>query len=116
LLKGDRNMSQQDGFVGGFLLGTLIGGVVGGIVGAVIATRLDNDLEEDIEVSESEGKRKKKQINASEEESLEIESTRRSLENKIAQLNATIDDVRRQLGNVNANSSSQINESSLLED
>lgn len=109
-------MSQQDGFLGGFLLGTLIGGVVGGIVGAVMANRLDNQLDEDLELTDIEGKRKKKQFRATQQDTVEIESTKRSLEDKIAQLNATIDDVRRQLSNVNANSSSQVKESSFIED
>jgi hypothetical protein len=34
-----------------------------------------------------------------------METARRSLEDKIAQLNATIDDVRNQLSNVNGSSS-----------
>lgn len=43
-----------------------------------------------------------RRMRASANENLEIEATRRSLEDKIAQLNATIDDVRQQLGNVNS--------------
>lgn len=109
-------MSQQDGFMGGFLLGTLLGGVVGGIVGSVIAKRLDSDVQEDENTTTIEGKRKNTLRIGNEEESLELESTKRSLEDKIAQLNATIDDVRKQLSNVNANSSNQIQERSLIED
>ncbi|MFN7658648.1 MAG: hypothetical protein ACK5P3_11000, partial [Dolichospermum sp.] len=46
------------------------------------------------------GVNRKRRMRASANENLEIEATRRSLEDKIAQLNATIDDVRQQLGNV----------------
>ncbi len=101
-------MSQQNGFGSGFLLGTLIGGVVGGILGAVITSRLDStaNLEEDngLNTGENNGKTtdRSRKMRASANENLEIEATRRSLEDKIAQLNATIDDVRRQLGNVNS--------------
>ncbi|MDB9476393.1 hypothetical protein [Dolichospermum circinale] len=99
-------MSQQDGFGSGFLLGTLIGGVVGGVLGAVITSRLDltANPEEDngltIGDNNEPGVNRKRRMRASANENLEIEATRRSLEDKIAQLNATIDDVRQQLGNV----------------
>ncbi|MDB9455726.1 hypothetical protein [Dolichospermum circinale] len=99
-------MSQQDGFGSGFLLGTLIGGVVGGVLGAVITSRLDltANSEEDngLNIGENNepGANRKRRMRASANENLEIEATRRSLEDKIAQLNATIDDVRQQLGNV----------------
>jgi len=99
-------MSQQDGFGSGFLLGTLIGGVVGGVLGAVITSRLDltANSEEDngltIGENNGQGTNRKRRMRASANENLEIEATRRSLEDKIAQLNATIDDVRQQLGNV----------------
>lgn len=101
-------MSQQDGFGSGFLLGTLIGGVVGGVLGAVITSRLDltANPEEDngltIGDNNEPGVNRKRRMRASANENLEIEATRRSLEDKIAQLNATIDDVRQQLGNVNS--------------
>ena len=101
-------MSQQDGFGSGFLLGTLIGGVVGGVLGAVITSKLDltANSEEDnglnIGENNGQGTNRKRRMRASANENLEIEATRRSLEDKIAQLNATIDDVRQQLGNVNS--------------
>ncbi|MFM6011277.1 MAG: hypothetical protein ACKO99_11635 [Dolichospermum sp.] len=101
-------MSQQDGFGSGFLLGTLIGGVVGGVLGVVITSRLDltANLEADNDLTVDENNEpvthKKRRMRASANENLEIEATRRSLEDKIAQLNATIDDVRQQLGNVNS--------------
>lgn len=43
---------------------------------------------------------------------MDMEMARRSLEDKIAQLNATIDEVRQQLGNVNGNANQPINDRS----
>jgi outer membrane lipoprotein SlyB len=110
-------MSQRDGFAGGFLAGAIFGSVVGGILGATIASRRDNELimEEGEEVVNGslEGKKpsfKRRQMRARENEGMEI--ARRSLEDKIAQLNATIDDVQNQLGKVNGDST-QANERSL---
>ncbi|ACK64966.1 conserved hypothetical protein [Rippkaea orientalis PCC 8801] len=92
-------MSQRDGFTGGFLLGTLVGGVVGGIVGTLVATRRDRSLEGQDESLLKADKREKLNNEVS------IEMARRRLENKIAQLNSAIDDVREQLGQVESNSS-----------
>lgn len=113
-------MSQKDGFGSGFLLGTIVGGVVGGVLGAVLASRRDAQLteeEENITNGSLESKRaaRRRQMRSAASESLEMETARRSLEDKIAQLNATIDDVRNQLSNVNG-SSSQPSESSLSQD
>ena len=85
-------MSQRDGFTGGFLTGTIVGGVVGGIIGAVVASRLDNNEEE----NESSLFQSDKQEKLNSEESIEM--ARNRLEDKIAQLNHAIDDVRQQLG------------------
>ncbi len=104
-------MSQQDGFASGLMLGTLIGGVVGGVLGAVLSSRLDarlgNEEEKAVTTGETDSQSGtvKRRLKASVSENVETEATRRSLEDKIAQLNATIDDVRKQLGNVNNNSS-----------
>jgi len=82
--------------------------VVGGVLGAVITSKLDltANSEEDnglnIGENNGQGTNRKRRMRASANENLEIEATRRSLEDKIAQLNATIDDVRQQLGNVNS--------------
>lgn len=84
-------MSERDGFGSGFLIGTIVGGVVGGVIGAIAASRQkesQSDLTGDRN-SQLEG-----------EESME--SARRSLEDKISQLNLAIDDVREQLGGVKA--------------
>ena len=84
-------MSQRDGFTGGFLTGTIVGGIVGGIIGAVVASRLDNNEEEQESSLFQSDKREK----LDSEES--IERARNRLEDKIAQLNHAIDDVRQQL-------------------
>jgi gas vesicle protein len=96
-------MSQQDNFVGGFLTGAVVGGIVGGIVGVLVTSRLSNSERSPEEsfpkLDEKANKGKKRQIKASTEQSIEL--ARRGLEDKIAQLNEAIDDVRQQLGNVN---------------
>lgn len=101
-------MSQRDGFTSGFLVGTIVGGLVGGVIGALVAAQRDPDKDEAerslLNSSRSEAKvskGKKRQLKA--EESIEV--ARRSLEDKIAQLNMAIDDVRQQLGAVNGNAS-----------
>ncbi len=110
-------MSQRDGFASGFfagaIVGSVVGSVVGGVVGALITQRRDMELieEEETELTNSPAEAKKTTIlkrrqmkAAAENDSMEMETARRSLEDKIAQLNATIDEVRKQLGNVNGNS------------
>lgn len=95
-------MSERDGFTSGFLVGALVGGLVGGVIGALAASKRDSDDEQDNSLINSSlsntktGKSRKNQLKA--EESIEV--ARRSLENKIAQLNTAIDDVRQQLGTV----------------
>ena len=91
-------MSQQNGFGSGFVLGSLIGGVVGGVLGTILATRQDK------QVSNPDDDRlpNKSEISLSSDESIEL--ARHGLEEKIAQLNLAIDDVRQQLGSVEANS------------
>lgn len=86
-------MAQKDNFAGGFLLGTVIGGVVGGILGSVLANRA-NQTSGEGELADLEAVG-----NLDNEENIEL--ARRRLEDKIAQLNLVIDDVRHQLGNVN---------------
>ncbi len=97
-------MSQQDdNFLGGFILGTIVGGVVGGIAGVLVSSRLSQSEELD-----ADGLRKldpkvskKRNLKAPTEQTIEV--ARRGLEDKIAQLNDAIDDVRQQLGAVNGN-------------
>jgi gas vesicle protein len=96
-------MSQRDGFTGGFLAGVVVGGLVGGLIGALVAGQRDSEGEQSLLKSDrSEAKPikgRKRQLSSEES----IEAARRSLEDKIAQLNSAIDDVRQQLGTVNGN-------------
>ncbi|MBP0001212.1 MAG: hypothetical protein J7641_19845 [Cyanobacteria bacterium SID2] len=91
-------MSNQSGFTGGFIAGALFGGAIGGIVGALFVSRQASNasIDEDRRTL-PEDRTKNKRLQPSEE----MEVTRRNLENKIAQLNDTIDDVRQQLHTVN---------------
>jgi hypothetical protein len=92
-------MAQQDNFLGGFLLGTAVGGIVGGIVGVLVTSRLTQSAD-DQGAMPLEGRGDDKHpIRANNEKS--IETARRGLEDKIAQLNEAIDDVRQRLGGVN---------------
>ena len=98
-------MTQRDNFVGGFFLGTLVGGAIGGILGALVATRQKTDAEPDTATNGAgnslEGQPIRRRILQAPNGHLDdMEMARRSLEDKIAQLNDAIDDVRHQLGNV----------------
>jgi len=99
-------MSQRDGFTGGFLAGAALGALVGGIVGILVTAQKDNadEAQEQSLINSSLSKvraikGRKNQLDTEES----IEAARRSLEDKIAQLNTAIDDVRQQLGTVNGN-------------
>ncbi|MDB9315134.1 hypothetical protein PN462_18610 [Spirulina sp. CS-785/01] len=94
-------MSQRDGFTGGLLLGALVGGVVGGVVGALAASRQNSPEEKNNAFLEEENP------DGGENPEERIETARRSLEGKIAQLNLAIDDVRQQLSSVNGNHTEQ---------
>ncbi|MBE9126526.1 MULTISPECIES: hypothetical protein [unclassified Coleofasciculus] len=99
-------MSQRDGFTGGFLAGVVVGGLVGGVLGALVAAQRNGESNETEQsllnsgVSETKAVKGRKSRQKAEES---IEAARRSLEDKIAQLNTAIDDVRQQLGTVNGN-------------
>lgn len=91
-------MSQQDNFAGGFITGALFGGVVGGIIGALAASRLK--LPEVDSGNRLSGREQPlDSFDDATEENMEL--ARRRLEDKIAQLNEAIDDVRQQLGGIN---------------
>lgn len=92
-------MSQKNGFGNGFVLGSIIGGVVGGLLGTVLATRSDRESELDRKILL---RKDNDEISFGSEESIEL--ARHGLEDKIAQLNLAIDDVKQQLGTVRANS------------
>jgi hypothetical protein len=86
-------MSQRDGFSTGFFLGSLVGGLVGGTIGAVLASRQLNGDEPEV----------LRRIKARTKNGLAdgeiMESARQSLENKIADLNGAIEQVRSSLSN-----------------
>ncbi len=89
-------MSQQN-FVGGFITGALVGGVIGGVVGVLASNRRHGRTTDDFtQLSEEE---RRQLENATPDERMEI--ARRGLEDKIAQLNTAIEDVRIQMGSVN---------------
>lgn len=101
-------MNQRDNFVGGFLLGSCVGALLGSVVGVLLTSKryeeplAEEEAKPDVNSSETKAiKGKQAQLRASEQ--VRIETARRSLEDKIAQLNETIDEVRQQLGNVNSN-------------
>ncbi|MGF1481653.1 MAG: hypothetical protein ACFB4I_19570 [Cyanophyceae cyanobacterium] len=76
-------MSQREGFTGGFVAGAIFGSVVGGIIGSLLTARRRPAEEQVLAGTEAT------------EES--IEGARRRLEDKIAQLNLAIDDVRQRM-------------------
>ncbi|MEL6580098.1 MAG: hypothetical protein AAFQ14_10115 [Cyanobacteria bacterium J06621_12] len=89
-------MGQQNGFGSGFVLGSIIGGVVGGVLGTVLATSKEK------QISETNPSKLQKGSETSFDTEESIELARHGLEDKIAQLNLAIDDVRQQLGTVQA--------------
>lgn len=103
-------MSNREGFTGGFLAGAAVGGLVGAVLGVVLSRRAAEAFLAD----SSETKPIKPKGSQLEDERIEV--ARLSLEDKIAQLNQAIDDVRLQLGDVNGNAQVHSSESSLAED
>lgn len=91
-------MSNQNGFTGGFLAGAIFGSVVGGVLGTVLAGRTRQDSRSDADSNNRLSERDGTHSLLNPEN---MESARRNLEDKIAQLNDTIDDVREQLHVVN---------------
>jgi len=93
-------MSQQDNFVGGFLVGTVVGGVLGGVLGALAASRIQSSgRKPESRLTMGDGSLGFGEFDEATEESME--AARLGLEDKIAQLNEAIDDVRQQLGGIN---------------
>lgn len=105
-------MSQPDNFAGGFLLGAVFGGIVGGALGAVVASKVLNPQSEEPLLSASQAdprlsnKQKRRSLKTANGQT-DMEGARRSLEDKIAQLNDAIDDVREQLGGDNGAATSE---------
>jgi len=71
---------RGDGFSKGLVVGTLLGGVIGGVLGVIIANRM---------TGESRPKSVKSGVGTA--------NLRQNLEEKISQLNETIEQVRDQL-------------------
>jgi len=90
-------MAQREGFGSGFILGSLVGGIVGGIVGAVFVSRNTGDESPN---GDDDLFRAPAAIDASNAESLATDA-RRSLEEKISQINLAIEDVLQRLGSEN---------------
>ncbi len=108
-------MSQQDNFSSGFVLGAIVGGVVGGVLGSLLtAQRLEGTVKDSLLEPEDGKNNKKRSIRGSAEQNIEL--ARRSLEDKIAQLNDSIDDVRQQLGSVNGRAAEIDRERSFTEE
>lgn len=87
-------MSQKDGFSTGFLLGSIVGGLVGGTIGALLANRQQEGDEPEVL------RRVKARTQGRSSDAQGIESARQSLEEKIADLNGAIDEVRSSLSDV----------------
>lgn len=90
-----------------------MGGVVGGIAGVLVSSRLPSETDEEEGGDEENGKSARRPFQLPTERSIEV--ARRSLEDKIAQLNDAIDDVREQLSTVNNNGSSSNGEKATLD-
>jgi hypothetical protein len=103
---------SQNNFAGGFIAGAFLGGILGGVIGILASNRLRKDGS-DNDFSQLSEEERRQLENATTEERMEI--ARRGLEDKIAQLNVAIEDVRGQMGSVNnirpANFSTQLSES-----
>ena len=95
-------MSNRDKFSSGFWLGTIVGGVVGGIVGATIANKRANRLEDELNSSilPSDGEKRPLKSNRRMRTADRMEIARRSLDDKISDLNNAIDAVRSSVGQV----------------
>jgi uncharacterized protein YcfJ len=94
-------MSQQDNFAGGFFLGAVMGGILGGVIGALATAKLKSQPSgsDTTEFGKLSDDLQRNLADATTEERMEI--ARRGLEDKIAQLNSAIEDVRSQMGSAN---------------
>lgn len=89
-------MSQKDGFGSGFVVGSIIGGLVGGLLGTLLVNPREKQNSAGQNSPLAEGGQA---VEFPTEETIEV--ARHRLEDKIAQLNLAIDDVRQQLETVN---------------
>lgn len=92
-------MSDRDNFTGGLIAGAVVGGLVGGAIGFLLGSGRDQEVtssDDSGTLPESKlNKLIRRKLKGEEEK---IETARRTLEEKIAQLNEAIDQVRFQLG------------------
>jgi gas vesicle protein len=87
-------MSNRDGFGAGFWLGTLVGGVVGGVIGATVINQRANRTYDELEGGD------KRPLKSSRRRKIDrMEIARQSLDDKISDLNNTIDAVRSSISN-----------------
>lgn len=87
-------MSNRDGFGAGFWLGTLVGGVVGGVIGAAVINQRANRTYDELEAGE------KRPLKSNRRRKIDrMEMARQSLDDKISDLNNTIDAVRSSISN-----------------
>jgi len=91
-------MSDQDNFTGGLIVGAVVGGLVGGVIGFLLGGGRSQEVlaDENSPLPESKLRKIIKRPLKGEEEKISV--ARRTLEEKIAQLNEAIDEVRFQLG------------------
>ncbi|MCT7950243.1 hypothetical protein NG798_10630 [Ancylothrix sp. C2] len=94
-------MSNKDGFAGGFIAGAVFGGVVGGVLGVLLSRRAEAGSGDEARLNARMERQAMRGKNRQLKEDNNMESARRSLEDKIAQLNDAIDDVRHGLQTVN---------------
>ena len=94
-------MSQKNGFSNGFILGSIVGGIIGGVLGTLLANK--SEKQSSVDKSYHDSLEAGTEVRFNTEESIEM--ARNGLEDKIAQLNMAIDDVRQQLGSVSTNNS-----------
>ena len=93
-------MSNKDGFAGGFIAGAVFGGVVGGVLGVLLSRRAEAGSGDEARLNARMERQAMRGKNRQFKDD-SMESARRSLEDKIAQLNDAIDDVRYGLQSVN---------------
>lgn len=109
-------MSDRDNFTGGLIAGAVVGGLVGGAIGFLLGSGVAQEGSSDENESLPESKLRKiikRQLKGEEEK---IESARRTLEEKIAQLNEAIDEVRFQLGDDSENAAELSEEEAIAHD
>lgn len=99
-------MSNREGFTSGLILGATLGGLVGGVLGVVLSSRLSGESSGEplLETKRTRNKADRLPPEA-------VETARLNLEDKIAQLNQAIDDVRLQLGGMNGTIAAEPQES-----